>query len=497
MKFKEKHNKLKLNIPMYNSSYGGGNNNLNLLSTSHQKMSNTPIMPIIQKNYQNKLARPLSISKNQYSPLSLDTPIISNHVAVNYSAKKQSRVGLFNQEKEKDKVYSLSYYNNHHKKENKLKETPIKSLKDKEINEIHEIKESKLQELKKERENREMKKKQEKEKEKNEKHDFNYSNYTMGSGFSGMKENSLSKSTSQKISSQNHNNQNHLTSFSAINNDLKNRINKLNPLSTSSATTYGKFNKENIFNKEIEVSSKTPTNNSISSNNNNNSMNQQFNKTHQVPSTTKNQPINIMSLFASNLPLDVKHLNNNYLYYDASKYSAKSLGVVKSYSANTHQGTVRDYNEDRVSIILNIVKPSTYTGTFWPKCSFFGVYDGHGGPGCSEYLRDNLHQFVIRDGNFPVNPKEAIIQGFKAAEKEFITKYALNLNGTEIVDRSGSCASVVLVVDDIVYIANAGDSRVVLSKNHGKDVIPLSKDHKPDDPDETKRIIEAGGRIYQ
>ncbi len=30
----------------------------------------------------------------------------------------------------------------------------------------------------------------------------------------------------------------------------------------------------------------------------------------------------------------------------------------------------------------------------WPKCSFFGLYDGHGGVGCADFLRDNLHKFV-------------------------------------------------------------------------------------------------------
>ena len=30
----------------------------------------------------------------------------------------------------------------------------------------------------------------------------------------------------------------------------------------------------------------------------------------------------------------------------------------------------------------------------WPKCSFFGIYDGHGGGECAEFLRDYLHQFV-------------------------------------------------------------------------------------------------------
>ena len=217
----------------------------------------------------------------------------------------------------------------------------------------------------------------------------------------------------------------------------------------------------------------------------------------KTPATTKNKVISIMSLFASNLPLDIKHLNAHFSNFDHSKYSAKSLGVVKCYSANTHQGTVRDYNEDRVSIILNIVKPNSYNGSFWPKCSFFGIYDGHGGSGCAEFLRDNLHHFVVRDPNFPVNPKEALIQGFSAAENEFINNYALSINGYDIKDRSGSCAIVILAVDDVIYTANVGDSRAVLAKNYGKEIISLSRDHKPDDEDETKRIIEAGGKIYQ
>jgi len=48
------------------------------------------------------------------------------------------------------------------------------------------------------------------------------------------------------------------------------------------------------------------------------------------------------------------------------------------------------------------------------------------------------------------------------------------------VERSGSCALVLLVIDEIVYIANVGDSRAILSTNMGKNVYPISKDHKPD-----------------
>lgn len=43
--------------------------------------------------------------------------------------------------------------------------------------------------------------------------------------------------------------------------------------------------------------------------------------------------------------------------HEVTKCSHKRSGIVRAYAANTNQGLVRGYNEDRVSIILNIVKP--------------------------------------------------------------------------------------------------------------------------------------------
>ena len=103
--------------------------------------------------------------------------------------------------------------------------------------------------------------------------------------------------------------------------------------------------------------------------------------------------------------------------YEPTKCSSKKNGFVKGYAANTNQGIVRNYNEDRVSIILNIMKPSTRPASeVWPACSFFGVYDGHGGASCADFLRDNLHQFIIKEDCFPTDPVKAINNGFFAAE---------------------------------------------------------------------------------
>ena len=146
---------------------------------------------------------------------------------------------------------------------------------------------------------------------------------------------------------------------------------------------------------------------------------------------------------------------------------------------------------------MNIVKPSSYTGAFWPKCSFFAVYDGHGGAQCADFLRDNLHHYIIKNPNFPKKPKEAIEEGFEAAEKEFISNYSLNSSKSEIIDKSGSCALITLIIEDICYMANVGDSRAVISKNGGSNFNALTVDHKPNDENESKRINENGGKVYQ
>ena len=97
--------------------------------------------------------------------------------------------------------------------------------------------------------------------------------------------------------------------------------------------------------------------------------------------------------------------------------------------------------------------------------------------------------------SFPKNPKEAIIKGFAKAEQAFIDKVYQPATRT-LIDKSGSCAIVVLIVQDICYVANVGDSRAVLSADSGQTVYPLSLDHKPGDEGEIKRIREAGGEIY-
>ena len=88
-------------------------------------------------------------------------------------------------------------------------------------------------------------------------------------------------------------------------------------------------------------------------------------------------------------------------HMEPSKSSNRENGVVKAYAVNTHQGTSRNYNEDRVNITLNIRKHGL-------KAQFFAIYDGHGGNMCCEYLKDNLHEYLIASESFPVDPARAL-----------------------------------------------------------------------------------------
>jgi serine/threonine protein phosphatase PrpC len=64
------------------------------------------------------------------------------------------------------------------------------------------------------------------------------------------------------------------------------------------------------------------------------------------------------------------------------------------------------------------------------------------------------------------------------------------------IDRSGSCAIVIIIIDEMCYVANVGDSRAVMSADGGEKIFLLSTDHKPTEEVEMKRIIENGGKIY-
>ena len=69
-----------------------------------------------------------------------------------------------------------------------------------------------------------------------------------------------------------------------------------------------------------------------------------------------------------------------------------------------------------------------------PDLGFFAVYDGHGGTGVANYLKDHLHEFILsqaeyKEGDIP----EAILKSFLAVDSELKT-YG---NATELTGSTG------------------------------------------------------------
>ena len=84
--------------------------------------------------------------------------------------------------------------------------------------------------------------------------------------------------------------------------------------------------------------------------------------------------------------------------------------------------------------------------------------------------------------------------GFAESERMFL-EYADSISNVETgqVERSGSCAIIMMIVGDVAYVGNVGDSRAIMSVDGGEKILLLSKDHKPESDEERKRVEENGG----
>lgn len=123
-----------------------------------------------------------------------------------------------------------------------------------------------------------------------------------------------------------------------------------------------------------------------------------------------------------------------------------------------------------------------------PRCAFFAVYDGHGGPKASQFAGINLHKQILQQEDYAQgNLPEALRKGFLALDEQMRSDDEMR------DDVSGATAVVVLIKDDVIHCANVGDSRAVVSVCG--EARPLSFDHKPANEKEAKRILAAGGWV--
>ncbi|XP_064967666.1 probable protein phosphatase 2C 11 isoform X1 [Musa acuminata AAA Group] len=166
--------------------------------------------------------------------------------------------------------------------------------------------------------------------------------------------------------------------------------------------------------------------------------------------------------------------------------------------------------------------------------SFFGVYDGHGGKVVAKFCAKYLHAEILKcepqlGGDLSASVQKAFLRmdemmkgqrGWRelAVLGDKMDKFTGLIEGliwsprggysSEHLDEwayeegphsdfsgptSGSTACVAVIRNNQLIVANAGDSRCVLSRKG--QAISLSTDHKPYLVEEKERIVKAGGFI--
>ena len=155
----------------------------------------------------------------------------------------------------------------------------------------------------------------------------------------------------------------------------------------------------------------------------------------------------------------------------------------------------KENNQDNYFIFKNFAENKDYI--------YLSVCDGHGVEGhfVSEFIKEVLPYYMSEN----LIKRDILSENDKELIHQIITETFLLVNNMLVSNEninslfSGSTCVSVIYTPQRLIVPNIGDSRAVLGrydKNTGKcKAIELSRDHKPTEKDEAKRIYENDGRI--
>ncbi|CAK9437323.1 uncharacterized protein LODBEIA_P17010 [Lodderomyces beijingensis] len=131
----------------------------------------------------------------------------------------------------------------------------------------------------------------------------------------------------------------------------------------------------------------------------------------------------------------------------------------------------------------------------------FGVFDGHGGKQCSEYLREHLAKHIFKHllsekdkASRHHSRRQCDNKHIIALLKHAFFKTDHDLSHYSNFINCGSTGIILCVVNNKLYVANTGDSRCILSTQNGC-AKPLSFDQKPNLMGERVRIENSNGYV--
>mmetsp|Transcript_79010 Transcript_79010/g.180755 ORF Transcript_79010/g.180755 Transcript_79010/m.180755 type:complete len:411 (-) Transcript_79010:221-1453(-) len=134
--------------------------------------------------------------------------------------------------------------------------------------------------------------------------------------------------------------------------------------------------------------------------------------------------------------------------------------------------------------------------------SLYGVFDGHGRSGhdVSDFVKKNLAKLFVQEESFMTDPPAALRNAFYKTQLILEQETRDTKEGTLDASVSGTTCTILVHYHktDTVYLAHVGDSRCVVAiggDDGGLKAVDLSIDHKPELPDEKKRIHANGGQV--
>ncbi|CAI0411579.1 unnamed protein product [Linum tenue] len=100
-----------------------------------------------------------------------------------------------------------------------------------------------------------------------------------------------------------------------------------------------------------------------------------------------------------------------------------------------------------------------------PQGTFVGVYDGHGGPEAARFVNERLFENIKKftSESYEMS-SDVITRAFLATDEEFLGLVKNQWLDKPQIASVGACCLVGVVCSGLLYIANAGDSRVVLGR---------------------------------
>ncbi|XP_062229860.1 probable protein phosphatase 2C 60 [Phragmites australis] len=101
-----------------------------------------------------------------------------------------------------------------------------------------------------------------------------------------------------------------------------------------------------------------------------------------------------------------------------------------------------------------------------PYGTFVGVYDGHGGPETACYINDHLFQNLKRFASEQNSMSTDVLKkAYEATEDGFFSVVTKQWPVKPQIAAVGSCCLVGVICGGMLYVANVGDSRVVLGRH--------------------------------